>query len=245
MPGDQPETYHGPFVTSGTATLGIATLKHHSPASSSARPLDALLGDYAAGTLSQALHVLVSAHVDMSSSSRQFVEDLEALCGNEMAAQPHVPVASRDQMLSRIFNQLEDVAGEPGDEPADSVLSPALRHHVGMSLAQVPWRTVLPGVKEHLVSDKDGVEARLYWIKAGRKLPSHTHGGQEFTLVLRGGFSDASGHYGRGDIAIADEDVDHKPVADFDEDCICFAVTDAPLKLTGPVGKVIQGLFRN
>jgi putative transcriptional regulator len=63
--------------------------------------------------------------------------------------------------------------------------------------------------------------------------------------VLRGGFSDVSGHYMRGDIAIADEDVDHKPVADADEDCICFAVTDAPLKLTGPVGKVIQGLFRN
>jgi putative transcriptional regulator len=32
-------------------------------------------------------------------------------------------------------------------------------------------------------------------------------------------------------------------VADLDEDCICFAVTDAPLQLTGPIGRVVQRLF--
>jgi hypothetical protein len=27
---------------------------------------------------------------------------------------------------------------------------------------------------------------------------------------------------------MADHEIDHRPVADLDEDCICFAVTDAP-----------------
>jgi putative transcriptional regulator len=76
-------------------------------------------------------------------------------------------------------------------------------------------------------------------------MPSHTHEGSEITLVLRGGFSDATGHYRRGDIAIADSEVDHRPRADEDEDCICFAVTDAPLRLTGPVARFVQRLLRH
>jgi putative transcriptional regulator len=109
----------------------------------------------------------------------------------------------------------------------------------------VPWRTVLPGIREFHVphAEKAGGEASLLWIKPGRIMPSHTHDGAEVTLVLKGGFSDASGHYRRGDIAFADSDVDHRPRADEDEDCICFAVTDAPLRLTGPFGRIVQRLF--
>ena len=73
----------------------------------------------------------------------------------------------------------------------------------------------------------------------GRVMPSHTHDGSEVTLVLRGGFSDPTGHYRRGDIAIADRDLDHHPRADDDEDCICFAVIDAPLRLTGPLAPLV------
>lgn len=135
---------------------------------------------------------------------------------------------------------------QPGDASAvspDPVFTETLRDYVGRASADVPWRSVLPGVKEYVVSSENGVEAKLYWIKAGRKMPSHTHEGQEVTLVLKGGFADTSGRYRRGEIAIADEDIDHKPVADMDEDCICFAVTDAPLKLTGPVARFFQGLI--
>ena len=87
-------------------------------------------------------------------------------------------------------------------------------------------------------------EAVLYWINPGRVMPSHTHDGSEVTLVLRGGFSDPTGHYRRGDIAIADSDLDHHPRADEDEDCICFAVIDAPLRLTGTVGRIVQRISR-
>ncbi len=51
------------------------------------------------------------------------------------------------------------------------------------------------------------------------------------------------GRYARGDIAIADGAIDHSPVVDSDEECICFAVTDAPLVLTGPLGRVVQKIF--
>lgn len=38
----------------------------------------------------------------------------------------------------------------------------------------------------------------------------------------------------------ADKAVDRRPVADNDECCLCLAVTDVPLKLTSPFGRVIN-----
>ncbi|WP_430512493.1 hypothetical protein [Pannonibacter phragmitetus] len=48
----------------------------------------------------------------------------------------------------------------------------------------------------------------------------------------------------RGDLAFADDHVDHKPIADDDEDCICFAVTEGHLRLTGPLGRLIAPFMR-
>jgi putative transcriptional regulator len=64
------------------------------------------------------------------------------------------------------------------------------------------------------------------------------------TLVLAGGFSDESGHFVRGDVAEADPSVNHQPVADPGEDCLCLAVTDAPLRLTGPFGRLLNPFLR-
>ena len=68
--------------------------------------------------------------------------------------------------------------------------------------------------------------------------------GNELTLVLAGGFTDGADHFLRGDVATADSHVDHRPVADADEDCYCLAVHDAPLRLTGSFAGVLNRLIR-
>jgi putative transcriptional regulator len=65
----------------------------------------------------------------------------------------------------------------------------------------------------------------------------------EVTLVLKGAFCDTTGRYARGDIAIAEADLDHMPMTEEGEDCLCFVVTDAPLHLTGPVGRILDRFF--
>ena len=42
----------------------------------------------------------------------------------------------------------------------------------------------------------------------------------------------------------ADSHVDHRPVADEDEDCLCLIVTDAPLRLTGWLGRLLNPFIR-
>lgn len=231
-------------VHEGARNEEVKTLKHHSPGPSSARPLDLLLAEYASGSLSASLHALIGAHLEMNSSSAAFVAGLEAVKGSSLQDQAPIALTSRDAMLQRIFAARGDLSAAPV-AARDSVFPAPLRRYVGVSARDLPWRRAMPGVRQHVVEDHDGVEATVYWIKAGAKMPHHTHDGDEVTLVLRGGFTDITGHYGVGDVAVADGDVDHRPVADDDEDCICFAVTTAPLRLTGPVGKLIQSIFRN
>jgi putative transcriptional regulator len=216
---------------------------HHTPRSGGGRELDALLAGYAAGSLPRPLHALIGAHVDLRPSAAGFVSDLELLKGSELDQAEPVALSFRDKVLADIFSI-------PAAEPvrpaaADNVFPPSLARFLGVSSSDVPWRSVLPGVREWTISHADGVEAKLYWVKAGRAMPSHTHEGQEVTLLLQGGFTDQAGHYRRGDIAVADHDLDHKPIADQDEDCICFAVTDAPLRLTGPIATFFRSLFRH
>lgn len=207
-----------------------------------ARPIDMLMAGYAAGTLNAPLHALVGAHLVLSPQNRAFVSALEGVAGEAAVAVAPQPLSKRDRMLAAILGD-----GAAVDAPRlatpDAVFPAPLARLVGSS-DTLRWRFKLPGVKEYRVAETESGEAILYWVKAGRALPQHTHEGDEFTLLLKGGFTDPLGHYRRGDIAIGDDELDHTPVADRDEDCICFAVTDAPLRLTGPVMRLLRKVFQ-
>jgi putative transcriptional regulator len=206
---------------------------------SQARPLDELMASYAAGRLSRPLQCLVAAHLAIRPENRTFVAAMESLCGKALEDMPaSQPINGRDAKLAAIFDD-RTTAIEPATVLCP-IVPPPLANLLGKPVKDVPWRTRLPGIREFEVKGMQDCEAKLYWIRPGRVMPSHTHDGSEVTLVLRGGFSDPTGHYRRGDIAIADAELDHHPRADDDEDCLCFAVIDAPLRLTGPVGRIVQ-----
>lgn len=211
-----------------------------------ARPIDTLLAGYASGGLNAPLHALVGSHLALSPENRAFVAALEDLAGHALTRVAPEPVADRKRMLDAILGRDGAAETQGFAEPAlDPVFPQPLQRLVGRSSREIAWRFKLPGIKEYRVSETDSGEAVLYWVKAGRRLPQHTHEGDEATLLLKGGFTDLLGHYRRGDIAIGDAELDHTPIADKDEDCICFAVTDAPLQLTGPVMRLLRKVFRH
>jgi putative transcriptional regulator len=196
--------------------------------------IDALLARYVAGSLPLPARVLVASHLEIRQASRDFVAGLESMAGLELEDVAEVPLSSREDRLARIFASAPPVT-KPAATPAGGGLFPrALRDFVGFDADRVPWRTKMPGFREYDVGDVDGCHVSLFWIKPGRKIPAHTHEGSEISLVLDGAFSDKNGRYGRGDISLADDTVDHRPIAEKDRPCIGMAVTDAPLRLTGP-----------
>jgi putative transcriptional regulator len=62
--------------------------------------------------------------------------------------------------------------------------------------------------------------------------------------VLRGAFVDETARFGPGDIEVANEAMDHMPVADIGADCICLAATDAPLRFRALMPRLAQPFLR-
>ncbi|WP_422023504.1 ChrR family anti-sigma-E factor [Roseibium sp.] len=208
--------------------------------------MDELLAGYAAGTLTYPAQALIGAHLELSGQNRGYVQSLETLASTGLADSDPVEFADRDSALAAIFESEEpirDVASKRSCE-SDGRVPESLRSIIGPSMESVAWKTLLPGVKECKLGEIDGCDASLIWVRAGRAMPSHTHHGTELTLVLQGGFKDTDGHYVTGDVAFADDDVDHRPIADDGDDCICFAVTAGRLELTGPVGRWFAPFMR-
>jgi putative transcriptional regulator len=194
--------------------------------------LDVLLARYVAGGLPVPARVLVECHLAIKPSSRIFASGLETLAGDALTTAPPTDLYDEQSRLDAIFasEPPQAVAPEP---PPSSVFPRPLRDFIGFDLNDVPWRRKLPGFKVHEVGEIDGCQASLFWLRPGRPIPEHTHDGSELFLVLEGAFADGIGRYARGDISIADETVDHRPVAEADRPCIGFSVTDGPLRLTG------------
>jgi putative transcriptional regulator len=235
---------HVSCVNHSKTDQGQATVNFVPLSEGQTGPVDALLAAYATGSLSRPLHALVASHLSLRADNRSFVNSLECLIADDIAAMDiKEHVAGRDDRLAAIFrnNGGDSAEAELGSE----FLPPPLGHYLGMPYDALPWRAVMPGLKEVKLEDGPGCEAAMLWIRAGRTMPSHTHPGIEATLVLKGSFEDATGVYSRGDMAVVDSDVDHKPVAGADEDCICFAVSEGPVKLTGPIARLFQRLIRH
>jgi putative transcriptional regulator len=210
---------------------------------------EVLLG-YAAGSLDLAGSVLVATHLALCPRCRAEVGRLEAIGGALAAGLPPAPLAA--DALSAVMARLDEPAAEAMPSPAPgydretlhTVPSP-LRGYLGGNLSALPWKWRAPGIRELPVAIGGGpARATLIRIRPGAGVPAHTHIGVETTLVLRGAFLDGKSRFARGDVAAATSADDHQPVATPEEECLCFAVIDGPLRLTGPIGRLLNRFVR-
>lgn len=217
--------------------------RHMSPTH---HPSPERLLDYASGALREPVALLVATHLALCPECRRQIAAMEAVGGALLDQLPPEPVA--DDSLARLLARLDRPEPEAPmtEAPVAGVplLPQPLRGYVGGSLDHVTWRQLGSMAEARLLPGHEGFTTRLLKIRPGVAMPHHTHVGSELTLVLQGGFSDVTGHYLRGDVAEADGELDHQPIADRDEECVCLAVTDAPLKLTGWFGRLLNPFIR-
>lgn len=207
-----------------------------------------LLLDYASGALAEGPALLVASHLAYSEDARADVAALEAVAGDMLASMP--AEALPDDALARTLARIDaEPAPVPTARPKDAALG-----IVGTALPtplrrylpdDAHWRPALGGIEEiELPLGDKSYRATLIRIGAGRGLPAHRHAGSEYTLVLSGGFSDGRGRFDRGDICVADPSVEHKPVADLDQPCICLVIAEAPVRLTGFFGRLLNPFLK-
>lgn len=215
----------------------------------SSNPIDALFAEYVAGSLRRPEKVLLDAHIDIKPESRDWVLNLEAIGGRSLELGPEEPIKDPESMIDAIINSPDqDRPSKDGLKPYrynrnDEWMPSSLRQFLGLSTKEIPWRKKIPGVSIYKMDNVDGCEVNLLCIKPGTAIPIHTHEGRELTLVLKGSFDDGQGQYARGDVSIADDNVDHKPIAGMSEECICLIVTDAPLRFTGPLARLVSSIM--
>lgn len=211
--------------------------------------IDDLLLAHAAGRLPEPVGLVVATHLALTPTRQVTYREYEALGGAmlEDLSPAELSKGSFDRLLAQLDDDAEPIRTKPARIPHDTVdpeVPAPLRAYVQGRLADLPWKHY-GGVSEaKLALDESVYRTRLIVLKAGKAVPKHTHEGQEITVVLKGAFNDGIGHYARGDLAIADGHVDHQPMADFGEDCLCLTVTDAPLRLTGTFSRFLNPFLR-
>ena len=207
---------------------------------------DDILMGYAAGTLPEAFNLMVAAHLSLCDTCRAQAESFDAVGGEVLNTEPDKDVTLESGSLAATMALIAGGAPEEIRLPrrAGAVLPGPLQVYVGGDLDAIQWRAVGMGVKQAILPPSKDASARLLFIPAGAAMPDHGHKGTEMTMVLQGAFQDEDDYFARGDVEIADSDLHHTPVADIHEDCICLAVTDAPLQFDGLLPKIVQRFIR-
>lgn len=212
--------------------------------SPSQHPDAGFLLDYAAGTLPAPFEIAIASHIALCPQCRAEVHRLEAVAGTAMADLVPAKVAPGllDTLLSRLDDEAQDelTVARRSAAPPDALPQP-LRDLVG-EVDGKPWKSLGPIAIRKLEGWQAPAHAYLMRIKGGAPMPRHTHHGVEMTLVLDGGFTDGETRFERGDLALADPGIVHKPVAD-PEGCLCLAVTDRPLRMPGPISSLVARWF--
>ena len=150
-----------------------------------------------------------------------------------------------DALLDRLDAKSEDdVEAQASTDELNNDLPAPLRAILDKPIEDEKWRFAYPGVRQvKLPIGDNGETVKLLKIKPGKAAPRHTHSGIEATLVLRGAFRDGNRLYERGELALADQHIQHRPRAEGDEDCICLAVTDGALRFTDTLGRLARDLI--
>lgn len=198
---------------------------------------DDLLMGYAAGILPEAFSLVAATHISLCDDCRARLAAYEAVGGAVLEEGAAAMVGGVEACLARTVDR-------PVARRRQAAVPGPLLDYIGGDLSAVKWRPLGMGVRQAILPTSRSASARLLYIPAGVAVPDHGHRGVELTLVLKGAFRDSEDRFGVGDLEIADEDLEHIPVAEGTSDCICLAATDAPLRFKEWMPRVLQPIFR-
>jgi len=214
------------------------SIEHH--------PTDSLLAAFAAGILDRGQHIAIATHLVACPQCRTFMRSMEQVGGAVLTSLP--PAVMANGALAAVEARLNEPV-QPA--AADMIFTlpeteiPGLpkfvrRYQFGN------WKWVAPAVHLRRIMLPYASDTRVFLLKSGpgTKMLEHAHTGFEMTCVLSGAFSQGGAHFRPGDFDLGDETVDHKPVVDSGEDCVCLVAMQGSLRLNGVLGRIMQPFVR-
>lgn len=204
-----------------------------------------LYAAYAAGCLDPAFSLMVETQSVLRPEIRRSVAVSEMIAGGLLETAPAAKLS--DGALDRALVAIEALdagadlsvkAGRAAGEAMEEVLAlpEPLRSAALDAIGHTGWQSMGRGLKRLNLRSGERLETELYRISPGARIPRHAHAGNEYTLVVAGGFSDERGSYGPGEVVINGPNDLHQPVGDEGEVCYALAVRDGGLRFTGVMG---------
>ncbi len=215
----------------------MSTLKHH--------PDTATLIEFSAGTLEPALAICVSAHLHFCDRCRNELMRLDQV-GSQIMSESD-PAEVDEQLFDKVMARIDDLPEQEIEtenviESGYPPLVDKLIQNTGESLS---WRKMSTSVDvARLRTGQSDYEVALHRIYAGGKTPKHGHNGREFTVVLKGSFSDENAVYSEGDFLLKEAGDEHQPMGAQNGECICLSALEAPIKLSSKFGFLMKPWLR-
>jgi len=209
-------------------------------------PSDNELMEFSAGNLEWALSICISAHIQFCPHCKNKVAQFNGIGGSILNHVEPAPVS--DTALANVMAKIKGLSQAPSEEKeiakSNNGRTRSLPRVVQKLIPQdkpLNWSFVSPALRAaRLETGQSKYEVCFHKIKRGGKVAEHDHRGLEVTLVLEGSFSDANGNYVEGDYIVKRPGEAHRPIAAQDQDCLCLSVVEAPVKVTGFMGKLIN-----
>lgn len=197
------------------------SLRHH--------PSDDIMTAYASGALEPGFGLVVGAHVEVCAHCRARVSAFEAASGAALEDLPQADIGA--DALANVLTRLDKQAAAEATQDTRPLLE---------RLSLKPKKWIAPGVWVAAVDTPHARDNRVYLLSVASGMPAarHGHSGAEFCTVLKGAFRDEVGLFSAGDFVAAYDDLNHLPVVEGDEACLCLFATEGRLKAQGFLGRL-------
>lgn len=217
---------------------------------------EALLMDYAAGTLDTAHNLVIASYLTFSPEARRSVEEYEEIGGAMMSYMCECAEMS-NTCLESVLAKLDSLPPECADDPECVKCCVENCAPLPQPLAQsLPaghtpvWHRAFRtrrggGMEWTTLNFPDGSgQVRVIRCQPGFSLPRHRHLSTEITLVLDGAYEDEGGRYVRGDITIMEDQSEHELLADVKSGCLLVTLNPGPIRFSGLFQRIFNPFLR-
>jgi putative transcriptional regulator len=207
-------------------------------------PDENMLIEFSAGTLETAASICVSAHLHFCASCRAKLLRLDQV-GSQIMSQAE-PVEVAEDALTQVMEKIDSGDNaKPTETKVDGGMPFSINKLIGTSLINKNWKRLSSSVDvARFKTGQDNFEVALHKICAGGKTPKHGHEGLEYTVVLKGSFSDENAVYREGDFLLRQPGDVHQPMGAQNGECICLSALSAPILPTSPLGFLMKPWLR-
>jgi len=205
------------------------------------------LAAYAAGSLSRAKRLLLTCQAAINPGLSQKLVDMDRVGGALLETAPGD--AMSETFISKLLSKLDTAQTQapetpPAKTPSQNWIPDPLTDFLSRADTPFKWKKMGFGMARIPILTEQG--EKLYLLKSppGRKMPVHSHHGEEWALILQGGYHVGKTGYVRGDLHREDETCTHRPVIDdHGEACITLVAAERGIKFKNPLLRLLSPIF--